>query len=122
MKKSPIYYGDSVKKNDGVFASFDALSILIQGMFKETTLKGEMEEYPLDSIVESLTYLFGNEQDAKNLLNTTLQLTMEACNNDIEINLLIPLIHVVSVLPYFTDKIKALEATVENLQYALLNK
>lgn len=120
--KSPIYYGESVERNDGVLEAFDSISFLIQGMFEYATLEGEMEEYPLDSIVESLTYIFGNEQDAKNLLNTTVQLAMEIHSSNIETNLLLPLIHVVSVLPYFTEKIKALETTVENLQYALVNK
>lgn len=122
MNKSPIYYGEGVERNDGVLEAFDSISFLIQGMFESAILEGEMEEYPLDSIVESLTCLFGNEQDAKNLLNTMIQLTMEIHSSDIDTNLLLPLIHVVSVLPYFTEKIRALEATVENLQYALLNK
>lgn len=118
--KSPIYYGASVEKKDGVLESFNTLPI--QEMFDATTLEGEMEEYPLDSIIESLTCLFGNELDAKNLLNTVFALSLEIYNKDINTSLLLPLIHVVSVLPYFTEKIKALETTIENLQYALLNK
>ena len=120
MKKSPIYYGESVEKKDGVLESFNSLPI--QEMFNATTLEGEMEEYPLEAIVESLTQLFGNEADAKNLLNTVFALSLELYNKDIDTNLLLPLIHVVSVLPYFSEKIKALETTIENLQYALLNK
>lgn len=120
--KSPIYYGESVKRNDGVIESFDALSIPIRELFESATMKGQMEEYSLDSIIKSLTCFFGNEQDAKNLLNATFQLAIEAYSNDMDSNLLLPLIHVVSVLPYFTEKIRALETTIENLQYALLKK
>ena len=118
--QSPIYYGASVEKKNGVIESFNALPI--QEMFNATTLEGEMEEYPLEAIVESLTQLFGNEADAKNLLNTLFALSIELYRNDIDTNILIPIIHVVSVLPYFTEKIKALETTVDNLQYALANK
>ena len=120
--KSPIYYGASVEKKDGVIKSFNENSLIIGTFLDCATLEDEMVKYPLESIVESLTQLFGNEADAKNVLITLYELSVDVVENKIDLNLLLPAIHTISALPYFTEKIKELETTVENLQYALANK